>query len=80
MVRFRFIQQTAVTRTDTQYEKPKCVERLKEEVWMPLTSLPLSVFLHGLWNFLLMYPSETCAILVESGQDIDGDRVALKRL
>ena len=61
-------------------EPPTCAERAKQGVWMHLTSLPLSVFLHGLWNFLLMYPSETCAILVESGPDIDGDRVALRRL
>ena len=61
-------------------EPPTCGERAKQEVWMPLTSLPLSVFLHGLWNFLLMYPLETCAILVENGPDIDGDRVARRRL
>jgi RsiW-degrading membrane proteinase PrsW (M82 family) len=48
-------------------------QRVKEEVLMPLRSLPLAVSLHGLWNFFLVYPSETCALVVEGGPDFDGD-------
>jgi RsiW-degrading membrane proteinase PrsW (M82 family) len=84
MVRFRFkefkkdsaVQWHGVRMTianDEYVEPPTLMERAIEEIWMPLTSLPLSVLLHGLWNFLLTYPSETCAVVVEGGVDFDGD-------
>merc|ERR1711871_503719 len=67
-------EKDAVARVNSQHEAPpSCIERLREEIWMPLTSLPLSIFLHGLWNFCLSYPSETCAVVYMGGRDTDFD-------
>merc|ERR1719313_2545087 len=87
MVRFRFIQQDAkagvqwhgvrLSKSNNEHanvdREGTLLERVAQEIWMPLTCLPLAVGLHGLWNFLLLYPRETCAVVFEGGPDFDGD-------